>query len=188
MLYVCVCCWLQTGARTATQDGLETHMGTNHLGHFLLTLGLLPCLQLATAAATPVPDSLLGKPWPPGTATAAAATGAGNSSSSSSRSGDLAISSSSSLPSTSSGPAAAADGSDGSGSGGGGSSSSTQQFRARVVNVVSAMEMLAYDLTKEDVMLANKGAYGPAKSYGRSKFAQVGRSRAQGLQVPVGIW
>lgn len=34
--------------RAETVDGFEAHMGTNHLGHFLLTLLLLPSLQ-ATA-------------------------------------------------------------------------------------------------------------------------------------------
>jgi NAD(P)-dependent dehydrogenase (short-subunit alcohol dehydrogenase family) len=33
------------GARAETQDGLEVHMQTNHLSHFLLTLGLLPALK-----------------------------------------------------------------------------------------------------------------------------------------------
>lgn len=31
--------------RSETKDGLEVHMQTNHLCHFLLTLGLLPALQ-----------------------------------------------------------------------------------------------------------------------------------------------
>lgn len=33
------------GPRLETTDGFESHMGTNHLGPFLLTLGLLPFLQ-----------------------------------------------------------------------------------------------------------------------------------------------
>ncbi|GFR45730.1 hypothetical protein Agub_g7146, partial [Astrephomene gubernaculifera] len=42
--------------RAETADGFELHMGSNHLGHFLLTLSLLPALrrgaeQLAAAAA-----------------------------------------------------------------------------------------------------------------------------------------
>jgi NAD(P)-dependent dehydrogenase (short-subunit alcohol dehydrogenase family) len=31
--------------RTESKDGLEVHMQTNHLSHFLLALGLLPALQ-----------------------------------------------------------------------------------------------------------------------------------------------
>ncbi|MDL2319065.1 SDR family NAD(P)-dependent oxidoreductase [Eubacteriales bacterium OttesenSCG-928-A19] len=31
--------------RELTKDGFEMHMGTNHLGHFALTLGLLPLLR-----------------------------------------------------------------------------------------------------------------------------------------------
>ncbi|WIA09975.1 hypothetical protein OEZ85_010187 [Tetradesmus obliquus] len=33
--------------RSETKDGLEVHMQTNHLAHFLLTLGLLPALREA---------------------------------------------------------------------------------------------------------------------------------------------
>jgi NAD(P)-dependent dehydrogenase (short-subunit alcohol dehydrogenase family) len=33
------------GARSESKDGLEVHMQTNHLSHFLLALGLLPALQ-----------------------------------------------------------------------------------------------------------------------------------------------
>lgn len=34
-----------TGGRTETVDGFESHMGTNHLCPFLLTLMLLPALR-----------------------------------------------------------------------------------------------------------------------------------------------
>ena len=39
-------------AREETEDAFEAHMGSNHLGHFLLTLALLPALRRG-AAATP---------------------------------------------------------------------------------------------------------------------------------------
>lgn len=35
--------------REETVDGFEAHMGTNHLGHFLLTLLLLPALRRGAA-------------------------------------------------------------------------------------------------------------------------------------------
>lgn len=35
------------GARTRTKDGFENHLGTNHFGHFALTLRLLPLLEKA---------------------------------------------------------------------------------------------------------------------------------------------
>jgi NAD(P)-dependent dehydrogenase (short-subunit alcohol dehydrogenase family) len=37
--------------RRETADGVEVHLGTNHLGHFLLTLLLLPSLREGAAAA-----------------------------------------------------------------------------------------------------------------------------------------
>lgn len=38
--------------RQTTQDGFELQFGTNHLGHFALTLGLLPLLQEARGRVT----------------------------------------------------------------------------------------------------------------------------------------
>jgi NAD(P)-dependent dehydrogenase (short-subunit alcohol dehydrogenase family) len=35
-----------SASRTETSDGAESHMGTNHLAHFLLTLELLPALRM----------------------------------------------------------------------------------------------------------------------------------------------
>eukprot|EP00201_Polytomella_parva_P012803 CAMPEP_0175062332 /NCGR_PEP_ID=MMETSP0052_2-20121109/14111_1 /TAXON_ID=51329 ORGANISM="Polytomella parva, Strain SAG 63-3" /NCGR_SAMPLE_ID=MMETSP0052_2 /ASSEMBLY_ACC=CAM_ASM_000194 /LENGTH=329 /DNA_ID=CAMNT_0016328345 /DNA_START=95 /DNA_END=1084 /DNA_ORIENTATION=- len=37
--------------RAETEDGFESHMASNHLGHFLLTMMLLPCLRLGAASA-----------------------------------------------------------------------------------------------------------------------------------------
>lgn len=39
-------------ARRETQDGFELQLGTNHLGHFALTLGLLPLLREGAARVT----------------------------------------------------------------------------------------------------------------------------------------
>lgn len=38
---------LRTVGRSETPDGIEIHMQTNHLAHFLLTLGLIPALHRA---------------------------------------------------------------------------------------------------------------------------------------------
>lgn len=35
--------------REQTEDDFESHMGSNHLGHFLLTLGLMAALQAGAA-------------------------------------------------------------------------------------------------------------------------------------------
>lgn len=45
---------IMIGEAKATQDGLELHMQVNHLGHFLLTLLLEPCL--IAAASQPQSD------------------------------------------------------------------------------------------------------------------------------------
>ena len=42
---------LQSGSQHFTEDGFESHMGTNHLGHFLLTLLLLPALHAGASQA-----------------------------------------------------------------------------------------------------------------------------------------
>jgi retinol dehydrogenase 12 len=39
-----------SAARADTVDGLESHMATNHLGHFLLTLLLVPAMKRAAKA------------------------------------------------------------------------------------------------------------------------------------------
>ncbi|PNW76900.1 hypothetical protein CHLRE_11g480650v5 [Chlamydomonas reinhardtii] len=59
--------------RSETKDGFELHMGSNHLGHYLLTLSLLPSLrrgaaQLRAAAAAAAANGSTAN----GTATAAA--------------------------------------------------------------------------------------------------------------------
>jgi NAD(P)-dependent dehydrogenase (short-subunit alcohol dehydrogenase family) len=45
-------CWLTGNPdRVLTEDGFEMHLGTNHIGHFALTNGLLPALTLAAPNA-----------------------------------------------------------------------------------------------------------------------------------------
>ncbi|KAH7349220.1 retinol dehydrogenase 12 [Pyrenochaeta sp. MPI-SDFR-AT-0127] len=41
------------GPRTLTPDGLESHLGINHLGHFLFVTALLPKLRLAAQKSVP---------------------------------------------------------------------------------------------------------------------------------------
>jgi NAD(P)-dependent dehydrogenase (short-subunit alcohol dehydrogenase family) len=45
--------------RTLTADGFETHFGTNHLGHFALTLGLLPLLRKSPAPRVVMQSALV---------------------------------------------------------------------------------------------------------------------------------
>jgi NAD(P)-dependent dehydrogenase (short-subunit alcohol dehydrogenase family) len=50
--------------RTVTEDGFEAHLGTNHLGPFLLSLLLLPSM-LQTARQVRSPNGALPEPGPP---------------------------------------------------------------------------------------------------------------------------
>lgn len=43
------CPALRAAGRQETADGFELHMGSNHLGHFLLTLSLMPALRRGAA-------------------------------------------------------------------------------------------------------------------------------------------
>ena len=40
---------LQSGSLRFTDNGFESHIGTNHLGHFMLTLLLLPALHVGAS-------------------------------------------------------------------------------------------------------------------------------------------
>lgn len=48
---------------TLTEDGFETQLAVNHLGHFLLTLHLLPLMR-RSADARVINMSTTGQPWP----------------------------------------------------------------------------------------------------------------------------
>ena len=68
---------------TTARDGLESHLATNHLGHFLLTVRLLPCLaegarSPAAAAAGAAAAAAAGAAAGASTAAAAAGNGVGD--------------------------------------------------------------------------------------------------------------
>jgi NAD(P)-dependent dehydrogenase (short-subunit alcohol dehydrogenase family) len=134
------------GGRTTTADGLETHMATNHLGHFLLTLGLLPCLQAGTRSKAAVSTA----PWDPATRVSSAAAGGTHSPQGTAKQQANTA-------------AAAAAGTQG----------SMRPFKARVVNVCSSTHVFGWDLSQDDPTLGAPGKYDAGKSYGRSKLSQV---------------
>ena len=47
------CCVPALAGRTVSEDGFEAHLGTNHLGPFLLSLLLLPSMLQTARQARP---------------------------------------------------------------------------------------------------------------------------------------
>jgi NAD(P)-dependent dehydrogenase (short-subunit alcohol dehydrogenase family) len=58
-ILVCNAGVMNIPTRTLTADGFEMHMGTNHLGHFALTLGLLPLLRKSDAPRVVMQSALV---------------------------------------------------------------------------------------------------------------------------------